>query len=189
MWYQASVPAPATGSEPVSLARFKDQSRVESGDEDELFQRMIASARAHIEERCGIRIAPRDVQLRCDVFDDFAKLPEAPVNSIASITYTDTAGATQTLSTSVYELRADVLDASIALKYGQTWPSIQPGSRITVAANIGFSTCPEAIEQAMAMMLDFWNENRGAVVTERGVQPFELPFSIDAMLINWTRNA
>ena len=100
-----------------------------------------------------MRFGSRSATMKCDGFGDFDRLSEAPVSAVASVSYVDTAGATQTLSTDVYELRADGFEASIVLKYGQTWPSIQTGSRITVTATVGYSTTPEAVVHAMLLWI------------------------------------
>uniref|UniRef100_UPI0037C099FF head-tail connector protein n=1 Tax=Flavobacterium sp. TaxID=239 RepID=UPI0037C099FF len=159
MWYPAAVAAPAT--EPVTLSQAKAHVRVDHSDDDTLLTATIKAARAHIEAACAVRFAPRTgVTMRCDGFADLARLPEAPVTSITSITYLDTAGASQTLATTVYELRADGIDAGIVLKPNQTWPAIQTGSRITVTAAIGYATVPEDAYHAMLMLIGHFYENR-----------------------------
>jgi hypothetical protein len=65
------------------------------------------------------------------------KLARGPVNSITSITYVDSNGATQTLDPSTYILDTSDLVQRIAPAYGQNWPAArrQLGAvRITFAA-------------------------------------------------------
>lgn len=184
MWYPATVAAPTT--EPVTLAQAKAQARVDGSDEDAGIIAAIAAARAHIEKACGVRFASRSgVVMKCDGFADLARLPEAPVSAIASITYLDTAGASQTLSTDVYELRADGIEAAVVLKYNQTWPAIQPGSRITVTATVGYAATPEDITLAMLMLVSQYYDNRNAVVI--GETAAELPFAVNALICNHRR--
>ena len=98
-----------------------------------------------------------------------------------AITYVDTDGATQTLSTDVYELRANGLEASIVLKYNQSWPSIQPGSRITVTATLG-AAAPEAVVQAMLTFIDdTFHKRDHAKIGDWTV--------LDVLLFNHRRNA
>lgn len=185
MWYAATVAAP--GTEPVTLAAAKAQFRGESTDEDTLVQSWIAAARAHLENRCGVRFASRTgVELKCDSFADFSTLPEAPVTAVASITYVDTEGATQTLAGTVYEARLEGIEPHIVLKYNQTWPAIQSGSRITVTATIGYATVPEEIVHAMNLIIAHWDMNREAA-SETSVQ--QIPLGVDALIENHRRFA
>lgn len=149
-WYPVVPVAPAV--EPVSLAQAKLQCRVIGTDEDDTLDLYIASGRSHAEAYCGVAFAERTVVAHCDSFTDLARLPFAPVNSVTSIEYVDPAGSTQTLPSSVYELRSDNLDAAIVLKAGQTWPMIQPGSRISLTASVGAAP-PDDVLHAMLLFI------------------------------------
>lgn len=185
MWYPAAITA-AAASEPVTLDEVKAQSRIETTDEDTYLGGLIAAARAHVESYCGLRIITQTVAAKCDSFADLETLPIAPVASVSSVTYVDPAGATQTLSASVYEVRADGLTASIVLKYGQAWPSIQDGSRITVTAICGTATAPAEIKHAILMLTAHWFNNREAV-GQNNTAP--VPMAVEALLANWRRYA
>jgi len=181
MWYPATVTS-APASEPVTLTEAKLQTRVESSDEDTYLTGLIKAARAHVESMCGIRIITQTVTVKCDLFEDFAHFPVAPVSSVSSVAYVDTAGAAQTLSSNVYEVRNDGLTCGIVLKYGQSWPSIQDGSRITVTAIAGASAAPEEIKQAILLLIAHWFLNREAVGPS-DMAP--VPMAVDALLANW----
>lgn len=184
MWYPASVSAPA--SEPVTLAQAKAHLRVDHSDDDALISSLIKAGRAHLEEACAVRFSARtNVTFKCDNFQDLLRLPEAPVSSIASITYLDTAGVTQTLSDSVYEFRGDGIEAVIVLKPDQTWPAKQLNSRITVTASVGYSTAPDAVTQALLLLIGVWYDNRASVTI--GDAASELPFSVNALISNHRR--
>ncbi len=159
MWYPSTVTV-AAASEPIDLATAKAQLRVDFDDDNELIERLIEASRNHVEKYCGIRLATETVTAKCDAFSDMAWLPDAPVQSVTSIVYTDTAGAEQTLADTVYELRADGLEASIVLKYGQQWPAILPGSRITLTAVVGYATVPPAVMQAVILNISESYEQR-----------------------------
>jgi uncharacterized phiE125 gp8 family phage protein len=154
MWYPESVSV-AASSEPVTATQVKQQCGISSGDTtyDALITRMIASERAFVEKYCGIRIVTQTVIAKCDGFCDFGRLPFGPVQSISSVSYVDTDGADQTLATSVYETRADGLQALIVLKYNQSWPAIQPGSRIAVTAVVGWATVPSDLQSAILLRI------------------------------------
>lgn len=182
MWYPTAIAAPAT--EPVTSPQAKTQCRIEASDTnfDTEITRLITAARSHVEAVCKVRFGTRSAVAKCDSFADMARLPEAPVASVTSITYVDTDGATQTLATSVYELRADDLEAAVVLKYGQAWPSIQPGSRITLTASVGYSTSPESVVHAMLV----WIEN-----AFHGTEPVKIGEMtlFDVLIFNHRRGA
>ena len=178
MWYPTKVTTPAT--EPLSATEAKRQSNVFHSDDDALFDGFIAAARDHVEKYCTILLGAQTVEVKCDGFCDFARLPIAPVTSITSIVYVDTVGAEQTLADTVYELRNDDLETAIVLKYGQRWPAIQMGSRITVTAVSGYATLPAAIKHAMLLWIADAYEQR-----ENAAAPGWTAF--DALLCNYRR--
>lgn len=182
MWYPATVTVAAT-AEPVTRAQAKDQCRIDWADDDGFLDRAITTARNHVEKYCGVRFASQTVTVKCDCFEDMARLPEAPVSSVTSISYVDTDGNSQTLASSVYELRADDLEAAIVLKYNQSWPSIQLGSRITVVAVVGYAAAPPAASHAMLALVGYFNENRDSV----GEASETVDMMVDSLLCNHRR--
>jgi len=183
MWYSPKTTTPV-GAEPITLVQAKAQIRVEGNDEDALINRLITTARDQAEKVCGQYFAARTVEVYCDGFCDFARIEVVPVTDVTSIDYIDTAGAAQVLDDAIYEVRADGLDASIVLKPGQTWPVIQPGSRIKMTAAVGSSAVPPTVIHAMMLYLGAWYENREQ--TAIGVSVADLPatVAIDALLCN-----
>jgi uncharacterized phiE125 gp8 family phage protein len=151
MWYPATITGPVT--EPVTAAEVKAQANVDFADDDVLVTRLIAVARNHAEMYCSTRIPSQTAVMKCDSFADMARLSEAPVQSVTSITYMDVDGATQTIADTVYELRADGLEASIVLKPERAWPAIQPRSRVTLTAVVGYADVPPAIKHAMLLFI------------------------------------
>lgn len=181
MWYPATVTAEPTEPVTIEQARRQARSDTDTYHDDEL-TRLITVARGHVENYCGLRSATTTVVAKCDSFTDMCRLPEAPVQSITSITYLDTDGASQTLSTDVYELRADGLEVAIVLKYGQAWPSIRPGSRITVTMVAGYETTPAEMVHAMLLKIGEQFDEHAPIAID-GMTTF------DALLINYRRNA
>jgi uncharacterized phiE125 gp8 family phage protein len=152
MWYPAIVTV-EPASEPVTLAQAKTQCGVTDSGSDAELTLLISAARAYVQSYCGIRLVSQTVAVKCDSFTDMARLPVAPVISVASISYVDAAGDTQTLPTSEYEVRNEGLSPSIVLKFGKSWPAIRSGSRITVTAVAGFATIPADIVVAMMLFI------------------------------------
>ena len=188
MWYPSTLATPSP--EPITASQCKLQLQIDDTDStwDSLLAIYIAAARELVESWTGTRIASRaSVTLRCDSFDDLARVAEGPLSSVTSITYLDVDGATQTLATSVYEVRADGLETAIVLKSNQSWPATQTGSRITVIATIGFASVPPMALAAMMLLIGQWFANREA--TNVGNIVSEMPLGFSDLLVNLRRNA
>lgn len=152
MWYPSTVTVAPT-VEPVSLAEAQEQCGAPENDFTPTLTRLIKAARAHVEEYCNAVWAEQTIASRCDSFSDFARLPHGPLKAVQTIEYVDTDGDAQVVSEAAYEARKDGLEPSIALKHGQSWPSIRPGSRITVTAVYG-GAVPESVKHAMLLFID-----------------------------------
>lgn len=175
-WYPHSVTEAAT-EEPVTLDEVKEQVKPAGSFDDGLLNRLIRAARAHVEKYCGTPLASRTVAVKCDSFADFAVFPVVPLFEISSISYVDSAGDAQTLGSDWYEGRADGLEASIALNSGYGWPTIRPGSRITVSAVVGYDEMPDDVVHALLLLVGHWYENR-----ENGSNPPDS--TLDSLLSN-----
>lgn len=152
MWYPPKVTTPPA-NEPVSLAEAKAQCGVSGNDSDAALNIQISAARSFVEAYCGIHIVGQTVEVTCDGFADFCRLPIAPVLTLTAITYVDTAGDPQTLSTDVYQLRDDGLRPRIELKYGQQWPAVRSRNRIKVTATVGYATVPADLKAALLLTI------------------------------------
>lgn len=169
MWYPSKVVTPPQ-AEPVTIDIARVHVRVDVDEEDDLIARLIAVARSHVEKYCGIRLPTQTIEASCDGFGDFARLSEAPVQSIASITYVDGAGVTQTLPGTVYEGRFDGFDTSIVLKPGQSWPQKLPGSRITVRMIAGSDQVDPTVAHAILLHVsDSYYQREPVVIAGRTV--------------------
>lgn len=160
MWYPAKISTSAA-AEPVTLAEAKRHVNADEFiDDDGELGLLVAAARDYVEKYTGTRLATQTVAAKCDCFADFSRFPEAPAQSVTSIEYIDTSGATQSLADTVYELRSEGLETSIVLKYGQSWPAIRPKSRIAVTAVVGYNEVPPAVKHALLLWLSAGYETR-----------------------------
>jgi len=154
MWYPPVIigdkPAPA-----IDLETAKRQCRElpENDEFDDDIRRIVGAAQDHAERYCGQLFSPRTVKMECDSFADFQRIDVAPVREITTISYVDVTGAEQTLPTTLYLPRLLGTEASILLRTGRAWPSIQPDSRIAVTADVGYEALPDSVEHAMLLWI------------------------------------
>lgn len=112
-------------TEPVSLAQAKRQLRVDTTDDDTLITSLIVAARQFVENACSVCLVASTYQQMNDGFPcvSLFQLNYPPLRSVTSIQYIDTAGTTQTLSTSKYTVDNGVLPGQVYLSYAQVWPA------------------------------------------------------------------
>lgn len=185
MWYPPTVTV-APASEPVTLAEAKLHCRVDGDDEDVWFNTRIAAVRSYVEKYTGIYVTARTVTVKCDSFTDFANIPVLPLGAVSSVSYVDVAGNTQTLPSSVYEVRSDGLEASVVLKAGQSWPTIQTGSRITLTASAGYAVVQDDLKTAILFLVaDAYRSRENTTIGVGITQTPELPHAVTALLANY----
>lgn len=179
--------------DPVSLAETKAHCRVSISDDDGLLAGYLVAARQHVETYLR-RVL---ITQTWDVSFDYGwpsmtwkreriELPFSPVQSVTSVTYIDSAGATQTLPPDQYKVaRTDTGEWVIVPAYGASWPTVRREMEaVTVRFVCGYgsnpSDIPEPIRQAILLLVGHWYENREAVNVGNIVS--ELPFAVDALL-------
>lgn len=121
---------------PVTVAQAKEWCRIDSDitDQDAVLALLIAAMTDYAEHLTGRAFIQRGLQLieqgwpRVVVdgicYDGF-ELPRAPLASVESITYIDTDGAQQTLSTDLYDVHTDREPGVIVRGYQDTWPTVR----------------------------------------------------------------
>ncbi len=178
MWYPPKVTqAP---SEPISKEEAKRQCAVLHDDDDALFEALISAVRDHVERYCNTPLATQTVELKCDAFCDFDRLPLAPAQSVTSIAYVAADGTDAAVDIADIDERFDGLEASVVPAYGKQWPVPRNGSRITMTAVVGYESLPPSIKHAMLLWIAEAYEKR-----ENDAPPGWTAF--DALLCNHRR--
>lgn len=191
-------------AEPLTTAEAKSHLRVDIDTEDTLIASYVKAAREWVEDTGALACITQTLAMRLDFFpgmrgcdpdrvdrhwsDRYAiELPRAPVASVSSIAYVDAAGATQTLSSTLYQvsLGGRRLPARILPAYGQTWPVTRDQMDavvVTFVAGYGAagSAVPEAIRHLMRLLVAHQYEMREPVVT--GTIVNELPLGVRSLL-------
>lgn len=134
-------------SEPVTLDQVKLHTRIDTSEigsiEDHLLDGSLAAARQWSEQYQNRSYIWQTITAKQDVFTNTIVLPGAPLISVSSITYVDTAGSTQTLAATVYDVDTTSDPGKITLAYSQTWPSLRGDHHgITITYLAGYAaTC------------------------------------------------
>lgn len=187
---------------PITLEECKAHLKVDDTTDDALIDALIAVVLQYLDGQDGILgrgLVTQTWDYTIDRFppdiiwyNDFGywsqepiMLPLRPVQSISSISYVDSDGATQTYSASNYSLSADTNSMPrVDLGYSLTWPTTrQQRDAVTVRFIVGYgdvgSDVPEPIRQAMLLMIGHLYENRQTVSV--GAMT-EIPFTANALL-------
>ena len=144
-------------SEPVTLAELKAQCRVEHSAEDDLLTAYGIAARQQCESILERALITQTWARMLDCFPwSEIELGKPPVQAITSITYVDTSGATQTLSSSAYVLDPTGEEPGFVLPaYGYTWPTtLDTAGAVTITFTCGYGAAaavPDAIKTWIRM--------------------------------------
>jgi uncharacterized phiE125 gp8 family phage protein len=167
------------GFEPVSTATAKDHLRIDAADttQDTLIGSYVAAARESIEEATHRALASQTRRLTLSAFpvdrcgnDAAIVLPRSPAVSVTSIQYRDTAGGTQTLSSSLYVLDASALPGRITPAPDAEWPDTQEDhpAAVTVLYVCGPADTASVPKVATAAILlaaaDLYENREGQIV-------------------------
>lgn len=178
----AVVTAPT--AEPVTTAEAKLHCRVDHPDEDTYIGSLITAARVYSEQYTGRAFVNTTFDMKIDSFpgggycpwDEYAPwpdtiyIPRPLLQSVTSITYTDTDGTSQTFSSSLYSVDTSSLPGRITLAYGESYPATrQIHHAVTIRFVGGYgsaaSNVPQTIKQAVLLLVGHWYENRETSVT------------------------
>lgn len=156
----------------------KDHARVTRTDEHDLIDSYIVAARKKVERDTGLQLITATWVWKIADFpaSDILFVPRNPLQSVTSITYVDTAGDTQTLATSVYDLGLTSKRGRIALAHGEVWPTVQREiDAVTITFKAGFGDASTDVEPdlilANQMLVAHWYEFREPVLDGRLRQP------------------
>ncbi|MCP4888494.1 MAG: hypothetical protein GY904_18005 [Planctomycetaceae bacterium] len=107
-------------SETLSLSDVKTQLLITNSDIDDRLRLFIPAIREESEKYLQRTLVSTTWEYRLDAFCDEIELQYGPVQSITSIQYVDTDGATQTLAASGYQFTRK---GKLKPSYDNTWPS------------------------------------------------------------------
>ena len=176
----------APTAEPVDLADAKSHLKVEFTEDDGLITGLLTAATQYAEDFTGRKFCTSTWRQTFDEFpgcDGIIRLARSPVQSVSTITYVDTAGTTQTLSSTLYQVDKTCEPTRIIPAYGQIWPCTRcqmATVNITFVAGYGAARdVPEGIKHAIKLLVANWYEMREPVVAG---QVSKVPLGVEMLL-------
>ena len=170
-------------AEPITLAEAKAYLRVEHDDDDDVIAALIAGARIHVEAATRRALVTQTWRMVRDVWPAggrIAVMPQPLRNVTAARVYRED-GTTHSI-----DLQAFVADTASAVLAFAAWSLPAPGrslAGIEIDVEVGYgdaSDVPEALKQAVRLLVAHWYENRGLVAV--GHEVAELPATVTALL-------
>lgn len=170
-------------SEPLSLSEVKLHLRLDEETEDALVTSLIRAAREHVEAMTRRALVPQTWAL---VLDEWPmgelRLPLPPLRAVSGITYRTDDGTVSTVEPTTYLVDLDSAVGRVVLNAGRAWPGarLSPVNGVRVRFEAGYDTVPEAVKQAMLLIIGHWFQNREAVNVGNIVNT--MPFAVEALL-------
>ena len=150
--------APAT--EPVTLEEAKLHLRVDHTDDETLIENIIIPAASrYCEAYTARQFVTGTFVLTMDAFPDVFYMPKPSLLTVTSITYLDSAGDSQPLSTDVYTVDIARVKGRIVRAFAQVWPVTQAAiNAVTVTFTAGFGAAGAVPDQAKSAILMYCSD-------------------------------
>lgn len=168
-----------TGENPLTLSAGKSHLGVDHDDDDDDILAFISAAFEDIETKTGRAYRATTATLYCDAFPVSAAeplvIPLPSLQSVTSITYTDTAGDNQTLDPENFEVITAAVPAEVIPTDGRVWPVAldRRGSVVVTFAAGNAAACPAAILNAVRLSIDHDYHEHTAIESARIQQRIE----------------
>jgi uncharacterized phiE125 gp8 family phage protein len=176
----------------MTTAQAKVHLRVVDDEDDTYIDTIIKTSRHHLETATRRQFISATYALKLDSFPGACSplmLPKPPLQSVTSVSYEDSAGATQTLSTGSYQVVTDTDPGYLIPEPGETWPVTETDREeaVTVTYIAGYgddsTDMPDALIHANKLMVGQFYEYREPVVV--GTITAELPMTVKALISDY----
>lgn len=176
--------------EPITLAEAVAQVSAYGTAHDAELTSMIVAARRHVEAKLQRGLITQTRALRLDGFPRVLKLRDGLLQSVTSIAYVDTAGATQTLDVAAYQVDRYSDPPRVKPAFGSAWPPTRDQlNAVTVTYVCGYGVAaavPQDIKSAMKLIVgDLFNNRESSIV---GASYVETP-TVAALLADYVSYA
>lgn len=174
--------------EPISSSEAKLHLRVDHSSDDALIDILRSTARQIVEQHTNRSLITQTRVIKMDRFPyfDTIRLTNGPVQSLTHIKYYDEDDVLQTLASSAYWEDFDSGIARVVVK--DSWPATEDKPNaviITYVAGYGddSSYVPDALKQAMFLIIGHLYENRQHVITSgTAIGAIEIPFGANVLM-------
>lgn len=185
----------APGKRPLTIEEGKSHLNVTLDDDDDLIESYIDAAVSVVEAFTRRKLVDQTWKMHIrDGFDTDSRgrieIPFAPLSSLSSIKYLDSAGASQTWASTNYDVVTPVgphaMPAYVELAFGKSFPSVRGAwNSVTIEYIAGYGDnsddVPAAIRSAIRLLLATYYENRESVIV--GTIAQELPKVVEVLLM------
>lgn len=164
-----TVVEPTTSA--VSVSEAKEHLVITDSDHDVLLSRLILAAERHAESYLGGFISTRTVELVANAFPSSSELqlPTFPIQTVSSVTYTDSNGDSQSFTA----YREDLNGKNGKLVALNGWADTQENTpdAVKVRMVVGYTSVPEDIRHAILLKVAELFERREEAVIGASVSP------------------
>jgi uncharacterized phiE125 gp8 family phage protein len=140
---------------PINVQELCDRLAITDLADQEDIRNLVDEAADEAETCCKSKFVTQTRIQYEKTFGDQITLLWPPLQSVASVTYTDPDGATQTLSSTVYEVSTDKGHGVVRLAYNQSWPAVRDHEDVIAVKYVcGHGTqaqVPQGIKGAIGM--------------------------------------
>jgi len=165
-------------AEPLTAAEAKLHCRVDTTDEDTLMANLIIAARQYVEEYLGRALITRTYVYTLDATTYPFELPMPPYGAITTVKSLDEDFIETTISSADYIVSTVPQVATLEIT---TLPADAEYLKVTYTAGYGATSAavPQAIRQALLLLIGGWYANREAVADRALSEP---PHAVKALL-------
>jgi uncharacterized phiE125 gp8 family phage protein len=180
----SSVLLTAPAVEPLSLDEAKAFLRVEHSDDDAVIAALIAGSRIHVESQTRRALITQSWRLSADGWPQDGRLQvvPGPLQALTAARVFDFEGMAHDVDTQAF-----VLDKGASMLAFAPWALPAPGrvaAGIELDVTVGYGDAavdvPEALRQAIRLLVAHWYDNRGLIAI--GHQVAELPATVSSLI-------
>ena len=178
--------------EPLTRDEAKLYAQVAGDEQNTVIDGLIITARQLVEAFTKRQLITATWVLTLERFPGLDStpiaLPVPPLSSITSIAYLDTAGNSQTWSSSLYQVNTNSEPGLVKPIEGGSYPSTQASTFNTVTVTFvagygGASAVPQRFKTAMGQLIAHWFTTREAVSLIAGANITEIPLTVRELLM------
>lgn len=161
--------------EPVALDEAKAYLRVEHADDDDVISALIAGARVHVEAQTRRALITQSWRLVRDSWPDDGRISVLPVplRTLTAARVYRLDGSTQAIDTAAFTLDAAAAPAVLSFTSGALPAPGRVIAGIELDVEVGYgdtpADVPEALRQAIRVLVAHWYENRGLIALGENV--------------------